>query len=97
MATDENNKIVGEGDVRAQVRQIFVNLGHILSAAGGAYDNLVKLTYYYQHVDDVAKLQGVREEFLREPYPAVTGIEIVRLADTRLLVEVDAIAVFRRP
>jgi reactive intermediate/imine deaminase len=97
VATDENNKIVGEGDVRAQVRQIFVNLGHILSAAGGAYDNLVKLTYYYQHVDDVAKLQGVREEFLREPYPAVTGIEIVRLADTRLLVEVDAIAVFPQP
>ncbi len=94
VATDENNNIVGDGDVRAQVRQIFINLGHILRAAGGYYNHLVKLTYYYQHVEDVAQLQGVREEFLTEPFPAVTGVEVVRLADTRLLVEVDAIAVF---
>lgn len=94
VATDENNRIVGEGDIRVQVRQIFANLGHILRAAGGSYHNLAKLTYYYQYVDDIAKLTGVREEFLREPYPAVTGVQIVRLADTRLLVEVDAIAVF---
>jgi enamine deaminase RidA (YjgF/YER057c/UK114 family) len=94
VATDGNNSIVGEGDVRAQVRQIFVNLGHILRAAGGSYANLAKLVYYYQHVEDVAKLSGIREEFLVEPYPAVTGIEIARLADTRLLVEVAAIAVF---
>jgi len=94
VATDENNQIVGDGDVRAQVRQIFINLGHILRAAGGAYDNLVKLTYFYQHLDDIAKLGGLREEFLQEPYPAVTGVQIARLADTRLLVEVDAIAVF---
>jgi 2-iminobutanoate/2-iminopropanoate deaminase len=97
VATDEHNQIVGEGDVRAQVRQIFVNLGHILRAAGGSYANLAKLTYYFQHVEDVAKLTGVREEFLSEPYPAVTGVEIARLADTRLLVEVDAIAVLPEP
>ncbi len=35
VAMDENNTIVGDGDIRAQVRQIFVNLGHILRAAGG--------------------------------------------------------------
>lgn len=93
VATDENNTIVGEGDVRAQVRQIFVNLGRILRAAGGDHHHLAKLTYFYRYIDDVAKLAGVREEFLHEPYPAVTGVEIARLADPRLLVEVDAIAV----
>jgi len=93
VATDETNEIVGEGDVREQVRQIFRNLGAILNAAGGSYADLAKLTYYYQHVEDVAKLGGVREEFLAPPYPVATGVEIVRLADTRLLVEIDAIAV----
>jgi 2-iminobutanoate/2-iminopropanoate deaminase len=97
VATNERHEIVGEGDIREQVRQIFRNLGAILEAAGGSYANLAKLTYYYQHVDDIAKLGGVREEFLSEPYPVATGVEIVRLADTRLLVEVDAVAVFGRP
>ena len=93
VATNAKNEIVGEDDVREQVRQIFRNLGKILDAAGASYADLAKLTYYYQHVEDVAKLGGVREEFLSEPYPAVTGVEIARLADTRLLVEIDAIAV----
>ncbi len=92
VATDANNKIIGEGDIREQVRQIFRNLGLILSAAGASYANLAKLTYYYQHIEDVAKLINVREEFITEPYPAVTGVEIARLADKKLLVEIDAIA-----
>lgn len=97
VATDADNAIVGEGDIREQVRQIFRNLGRILEAAGTSYDDLAKLTYYYQRIDDVHALDGVREEFLSEPYPAVTGVEIARLADTRLLVEIDAIAVVGRP
>ena len=56
------------------------------------YSTAIKLVYFYQHIDDVAKLAGVREEFLSEPFPAVTGVEIARLADKKLLVEIDAIA-----
>ncbi len=97
VSTNEHNVIVGEGDIRAQVRQIFINLGHILRAVDASYANLAKLTYYYQNIDDVAKLSGVREEFLLEPYPAVTGVEVARLADSRLLVEVDAVAVLSTP
>ena len=93
VATDGDNAIVGEGDIREQVRQIFRNLGQILEAAGASYSDLAKLTYYYQRIGDIADLGGVREEFMSEPYPAVTGVEIARLADTKLLVEIDAIAV----
>jgi 2-iminobutanoate/2-iminopropanoate deaminase len=92
VSTDQTNQIIGEGDIREQVRQIFRNLGEILHAAGADYSDLVKLVYFYQHIDDVAKLAGVREEFLSEPFPAVTGVEIARLADKKLLVEIDAIA-----
>lgn len=92
VAMDASGAIVGEGDVREQVRQIFRNLGAILAAAGGGYDNLVRLTYFYQDIEDVGRLGGVREEFMTEPFPAVTGVEIARLADTRLLVEIEAVA-----
>lgn len=92
VSTDQTNQIIGIGDIREQVRQIFRNLGEILRTAGADYSDLVKLVYFYQHIDDVAKLAGVREEFLSEPFPAVTGVEIARLADKKLLVEIDAIA-----
>jgi len=92
VATNASGAIVGEGDVREQVRQIFRNLGSILLAAGAQYDNLVRLTYFYMDIDQVHSLAGVREEFLSEPFPAVTGVQIARLADPRLLVEIEAVA-----
>lgn len=92
VATAADGSIVGDGDVREQVRQVFRNIGSVLSAAGATYENLVRLTYFYVDIDHVHELKGVREEFMSEPFPAVTGVQISRLADLRLLVEIEAVA-----
>ncbi len=45
-ARDARGDVVGEGDMRAQVTQVFANLGDILRAAGGSFDNVVKFTIF---------------------------------------------------
>ena len=43
---DINDKMVGEGNFRAQVEQVFKNLEAALKAAGGSFHNLVKINNY---------------------------------------------------
>lgn len=92
VATDRDGAIVGVGDIREQVRQTLRNIEAILAAAGGGCDDIVRMTYFYMDIDDVAKLGGVREEFMTPPFPAATGVQVARLADPRLLVEIEATA-----
>ena len=46
VSTDEEGRIVGEGDIAAQTTQVMQNLGHALKAAGATYANIVKITTF---------------------------------------------------
>ena len=46
VAMDSAGKLVGEGDYRAQLRQVFANLNTALQAAGASFKNVIKLNYY---------------------------------------------------
>ena len=46
VALDASGNIVGRGDYRAQLQQVFANLKTALEAAGAGFKNVVKLNYY---------------------------------------------------
>ena len=46
VATDEEGRVVGEGDLAAQTTQVMHNLGLALKAAGASYSNIVKITTF---------------------------------------------------
>src|SRR3954470_22067694 len=46
VSTDEEGRIVGDGDLAAQTTQVMQNLGHALKAAGASYANIVKITTF---------------------------------------------------
>ena len=46
VATDEEGRVVGEGDIAAQTTQVMQNLGLALKAAGASYSNIVKITTF---------------------------------------------------
>jgi 2-iminobutanoate/2-iminopropanoate deaminase len=93
VAFDEDGKVVGEGDIVAQTRQVMENLKTALEAAGADLSDVVKITNYVTDASEYPKVAPVREEYLKEPYPASTLIEVKSLIYPELLIEIEAIAV----
>ena len=89
-AITADGSFAGVGDVDAQIRLSFENIRLILDAAGGALDNVVKLTVYFRDLDIYT---GILGELFPETRPAQTVVEVARLAMPELLVEIDAVAV----
>jgi len=80
-----------EGDIRTQTRQVLVNLGAILQAAGGSYANVVRTTVFLSDLNDLAAMNEVYGTFFEAPSPARSTVQVARLpGDVRI--EIDAIA-----
>ncbi len=95
VALDADGRLVGEGDIRAQARQVFRNIRAIIEEAGGEMTDIVKLTTFLTSMDDYPGFVEVRSEFLPAPWPAATLVAVSALVRPEWLVEVEAIAVLR--
>lgn len=94
VAWDADGNVVGRGDVEAQARQVFANLGTALAAAGADLAHVVKLTVFLTDIGDVATVRRVRNEFVDPASPpASTLVQVVALVDPALKIEVEALAV----
>jgi len=83
---------VVDGDVVAQIRQVFENLLAVCEASGGGLKDIVKLTVYLTDLKDFGHVNDVMAEFFKEPYPARAAIGVAQLPKD-VPVEVDAIMV----
>jgi 2-iminobutanoate/2-iminopropanoate deaminase len=92
VSVDERGEVVGAGDVVAQARQVFTNLGRVLEAAGAGFADVAKVTHFLTNVEDRARINPVRKEFFGETRPASTLVEVSRLVLPELLIEVEAVA-----
>jgi 2-iminobutanoate/2-iminopropanoate deaminase len=92
---DESGRLVGGGDVVAQARQVFANMGAVLAAGGATFADVVKVTVFLTDVDDRARINAVRQEVFGEARPASTLVQISALAVPGAKIEVEAIAVVR--
>lgn len=96
VAMDSTGRVVGVGDFRAQVEQVFANLQRALSAANATFDHVVKINIYVTDASQVAVLREVRSRYMRaEALPASTFVQVVALARPEWLVEIEAVAVVR--
>jgi reactive intermediate/imine deaminase len=81
-----------KGDVRAQARQVFDNLGAVAQAAGGSLENAVRLTIYLTDLAHFPVVNEVMAEYCKEPYPARVTIGVSQLP-RGAAVEIDGILV----
>jgi 2-iminobutanoate/2-iminopropanoate deaminase len=98
-ATDENGNVVGVGDMRAQTKQVFKNIGKILAENGATIDDIVRVRVYVQDLtrERFCEIHEARAEiFKQEHYPASTLVEVKSLVREGALIEVDADAVIMR-
>lgn len=96
VSTDEEGRIVGEGDLAAQTTQVMHNIGAALAAAGATYANIVKITtfvvgYKPELRPIIGKARGVFFEGITPPASTLVGVSA--LAAPEWLIEIEAVAV----
>ena len=93
VARDQDGKVVGRGDMRAQTEQVFRNIRTALEAQGASLADVVELTCYIRDMSQLAAYREVRERVLGNlPRPASTLVGVNALSSDDFLLEVDVIA-----
>jgi reactive intermediate/imine deaminase len=91
VSVDGEGKVLHKGDVAAQTRKIFENMKLLLETAGAGFKDVLKVTLYLRNIEDRPKVNPVRQEFFGAARPASTLVEVNKLIDPDLLIEIEAV------
>ena len=93
VALDEDGKVVGVGDIRAQTRQVLENIKRGIEAVGGTLKDVVSLTVFTTDARYNTDVSEVRREIFDSDLPASTQVEVAGLMRPELLIEISAVAI----
>ncbi|MGI8640661.1 MAG: RidA family protein [Pyrinomonadaceae bacterium] len=89
-ATDENGNIVGVGDAYAQTVQAIKNIERALQALGATLETIVRTRMFVTDISRWEEYGKAHGEIFREILPATTMVEVSRLIDPEMLIEIEA-------
>ena len=92
-ATGSDGRLVGAGDAYAQTAQILRNIEAVLVRAGAAMRDVVRTRIFVTDIGRWQEIGRAHREFFGEIRPCATMVEIRRLIDPEMLVEIEADAV----
>ena len=96
-AADASGQVIGIGDAYAQTLQALRTVAAALAKAGATMDDVVRTRMF---VTDIARWEEygrAHGEVFREILPAATMVEVTRLIDPAMLIEIEADAFSPRP
>lgn len=91
---DETGKIVGVGDIEAQMRQAYTNIEKLLAHYGATMDNIVDEILFVTDMNTAfaAAVKCRKDIFSGTPSVASTIVQIQRLAFPELMIEIKCVA-----
>jgi enamine deaminase RidA (YjgF/YER057c/UK114 family) len=92
-ATDDTGDVVGPGDPYIQTATAISNLQTALAELGAGLEHVVRTRIYVVNIADWPEVGRAHAEAFSEIRPASTMLEVRRLIDPEMLVEIEAVAV----
>ncbi len=92
-AIDEQGQLVGEGDMYAQAKQCIEVVATALERAGASLSDVVRTRIFVTDIERWDEAGRAHQEAFGDVMPATSMVEVVRLIDPRMLVEIEADAV----
>lgn len=81
-----------DGDISAQINQVFKNLQAVAEAAGGDLSHIVKLNVFLTDLSNFPIVNEIMAHYFQPPYPARAAVGVAALPKGAA-VEMDAIMV----
>lgn len=92
-ATNEQGEIVGVDDAYAQTVQVIRNIEKALHALGADLKHVVRTRMFVTDIARWEEFGRAHGEFFRDIRPCATMVEVRKLIDDRMLIEIEADAV----
>jgi enamine deaminase RidA (YjgF/YER057c/UK114 family) len=96
-ATGPDGSIVGIGDAGAQTRQALENVRAALERAGARMHDVVRTRIFVTDITRWSEIGQVHGEYFADIRPATSMVEVSRLIDPGMLVEIEAEAIVVPP
>lgn len=94
VAWDRETRVVGAGDIEAQMEQCIANVKAVLAEVGGTLEDVVSLTLFYTAPEQLPGIRKVRSRHFGDAGQMVSiVIQVAGLVDPEFMVELAPIAV----
>ena len=88
-ATDGKGGIAGKGDAYLQTKQVIANIERALAQAGARLADVVRTRIYVLDIGDWEAIGRAHGEAFGSIRPAAAMVQVVRLIDPDMLVEIE--------
>jgi enamine deaminase RidA (YjgF/YER057c/UK114 family) len=89
-AVGADGELVGEGDVYLQARQCIEVIRAALEQAGGRLSDVVRTRMFVTNIEQWPEIARAHQEAFGEVMPATSMVEVSRLIDPKMLIEIEA-------
>ena len=96
-ATGEAGEIVAKGDAYGQTVRTLENVRAAIEKAGGRMSDVVRTRIYVTDISRWEEIGRAHGQVFRDIRPATSMIEVSRLIDPEMLVEIEADAIVEEP